>query len=304
MAIKVYGSMFSTATIRVLLCLTEKDLDFELINIDLASGEHQMPHMLSRNPFGQIPAFEDGDVKLFESRAIILYIVRTYPYKGTNLVSHDPKQKAIETMWMEVECQVFDPAVVGLAWELWMKRFLFGQKEDPAIGLEKKLDCLLDVYESRLSESKYLAGDRYSLADLYHVPMIKFLMDTQTKEVFEAREHLSAWVRDILARRACLKAYCYTGEDAAAATALTHGAHTAVATAVMATISDEIRVTLAPARPSALPGDPPNSGDAPTASTLRRSARIVGARPDTTVPPQGGSTHPPQSPAFGPISDA
>ncbi|KAI3773134.1 hypothetical protein L6452_04335 [Arctium lappa] len=126
MAIKVYGSMLSTATLRVLLCLAEKDLDFELINIDLAAGEHKMPHMLSRNPFGQIPAFEDGDIKLFESRAILQYIVRTYADKGTDLVSNDPKKKAIESMWMEVESQAFDPSTVGLAWELCMKRFLFG----------------------------------------------------------------------------------------------------------------------------------------------------------------------------------
>ncbi|KAJ0597796.1 putative glutathione transferase [Helianthus annuus] len=88
MAIKVYGSMFSTATLRVLLCLAEKDLDFELINVDLASGEHKTPHMLSRSPFGHIPAFEDGDIKLFDSRAITQYISRTYADKGTDLITN------------------------------------------------------------------------------------------------------------------------------------------------------------------------------------------------------------------------
>ncbi|KAJ0597792.1 putative glutathione transferase [Helianthus annuus] len=65
MGIKVYGSIVSTATLRVLICLAEKDLEFELINVDMASGEHKRPHILTRNPFGQIPAFEDDDIKLF-----------------------------------------------------------------------------------------------------------------------------------------------------------------------------------------------------------------------------------------------
>lgn len=49
MVMKVYGSMISTATLRVLVCLAEKDIDFELIHVDLASGEHKKPHLLSIN---------------------------------------------------------------------------------------------------------------------------------------------------------------------------------------------------------------------------------------------------------------
>ncbi|KAJ0797161.1 putative glutathione transferase [Helianthus annuus] len=209
MAIKVYGSMFSTATLRVLLCLAEKDLDFELINVDLASGEHKTPHMLSRSPFGHIPAFEDGDIKLFDSRAITQYISRTYTDKGTDLITKEPKKAAMESVWMEVEAHEFDPVTKKLAWELCMKRFLFRQKGDDVVvnAEKKKLECVLDVYEARLSESKYLGGDSFSLADLHHAPMIKFMMDTQIKEVFDARPCVSAWVVDILSRPACVKIF-------------------------------------------------------------------------------------------------
>lgn len=210
MAIKVYGSMISTATLRVLVCLAEKDLHFELIYVDLASGEQKKPHILSTNPFGQIPVFEDGDVKLMESRAIMQYIARTYVNKGTDLISNDLKKAAEQSMWMEVESQKFEPATTRLVWELCMKRLLFGEKEDEAVvnELEKKLGCLLDVYEARLTESKYLGGDSFSMADLYHIPVIKFLMGTQTKKLFDARPHVSAWVADILSRPSCLKAFC------------------------------------------------------------------------------------------------
>ncbi|KAK9055820.1 hypothetical protein SSX86_026905 [Deinandra increscens subsp. villosa] len=209
MAIKVYGSMLSTATLRVLLCLAEKDIDFELINVDLASGEHKKPHILSRNPFGQIPAFEDGDIKLFESRAISQYISRTYVGKGTDLINTDPKKAAVESVWMEVESLKFDPVTTKLAWELCMKRMLFGQNGDEEVvkAEEKTLGSVLDVYESRLSESKYLGGDSFSLADLHHAPMVKFMMETRIKDVFDARPCVSAWVADILARPACVKVF-------------------------------------------------------------------------------------------------
>ncbi|XP_076920470.1 glutathione S-transferase APIC-like [Bidens hawaiensis] len=209
MAIKVYGSDFSIGTYRVLLCLAEKDIDFELITVHLASGEHKKPHMLARNPFGQIPAFEDGDIKLFESRAIAQYISRAYVDKGTCLINMDPKKAAVEAVWMEAEAHQFDRATTALMWELCMKRFLFGQSgdEDVVNAEEKKLVCVLDVYEARLSESKYLGGDSFSLADLFHTPMIKFLMGTQMKCVFDTRPHVSAWVADILSRLACVKVF-------------------------------------------------------------------------------------------------
>ncbi|XP_076920469.1 glutathione S-transferase APIC-like [Bidens hawaiensis] len=209
MAIKVYGSMFSAATLRVLLCLAEKDIDFELITVDLATGEHKKPHMLERNPFGQIPAFEDGDLKLFESRAIARYISVAYAGKGTDLISPDPKKAAVEDVWSEVEAHQFQPAIVKLGWELYMKRVLFGQKADEDIvnAEEKKLASVLDVYEERLSKTKYLGGDSFSLADLSHAPMTSFLLGTKTERVLHERPHVSAWVTDMFARPACVKVF-------------------------------------------------------------------------------------------------
>ncbi|KAI7745547.1 hypothetical protein M8C21_006722 [Ambrosia artemisiifolia] len=71
MAIKLYGAVVSTNTLRVMACLAEKDLHYEFINIDLSNKEHKSPGFLSRNPFGQVPAFEDGDLKLFGTKIII-----------------------------------------------------------------------------------------------------------------------------------------------------------------------------------------------------------------------------------------
>ncbi|XP_062083290.1 glutathione S-transferase-like [Humulus lupulus] len=202
--VKVIGTAYSIATMRVMACLYEKDLDFELVPVNLSTGEHKREPFVSLNPFGQVPAFEDGDLKLYESRAITRYIAQEYINRGTDLVFKEPKKQAVESVWAEVEAHHFDPAGIILNWELSVKPRLLGQEVDQAAvdENEDKLVQVLDVYEKRLTESKYLGGDRYTLADLHHLPTAEYLMDTGVKMLFESRPRVSAWLADITARPA------------------------------------------------------------------------------------------------------
>ncbi|XP_071719011.1 glutathione S-transferase-like [Rutidosis leptorrhynchoides] len=202
MTVKVYGFVGSNATYRVLASLYEKNVDFELVTVNMASWEHKRPKFLSRNPFGQVPAFVDGDLTLFESRAITQYVARKYEGKGTELIMKDPLQMAIQTVWMEVENQKFDRSSWKLM-EIAMGRVRGGP--ELVAEYEKKLSDVLDVYEARLTECKYLAGDSFTLADLHHLPNINFLMSTRVKRLFEARPHVRAWAKDIQSRPAWVK---------------------------------------------------------------------------------------------------
>ncbi|THG01750.1 hypothetical protein TEA_008987 [Camellia sinensis var. sinensis] len=65
---RVYGSLKSPATLKVLANLFEHDLDFEFVPVDLENGEHKNKHFLSMNPFGQVPVYEDGGIKQFATR--------------------------------------------------------------------------------------------------------------------------------------------------------------------------------------------------------------------------------------------
>ncbi|EYU46696.1 hypothetical protein ABFS82_04G018300 [Erythranthe guttata] len=203
MAIKVHGSTFSTAAMRVFACLNEKGLDFEFVPVDMRSGAHKKESFLSLNPFGQVPAFEDGDLNLFESRAINQYIAHTYADNGTPLLYLDPKKMAIATVWAEVEAQKFDGPASKLTWELGLKPLLGMATDDAVVEQQEALLCkVLDVYEARLAESKYLGGDRFTLADLHHLPTMSYLMATRVKACFDSRPHVSAWCADISARPA------------------------------------------------------------------------------------------------------
>ncbi|KAJ7977531.1 Glutathione S-transferase [Quillaja saponaria] len=122
------------------------------------------------------------------------------------MISQDPKKMAIIGVWLEVEAHQFDPAASKLTWELGIKHLL-GMPTDPAVVEENevKLAKVLDIYEGRLVQSKYLAFDSFTLADLHHLPNLQYLMGTQSWELFESRPHVSAWVTDIMARPAWSK---------------------------------------------------------------------------------------------------
>ncbi|KAF3495553.1 hypothetical protein DY000_02051778 [Brassica cretica] len=135
--IKVFGHPASTATRRVLIALQEKDLDFELVHVELKDGEHKKQPFLSRNPFGKVPAFEDGDFKLFESRAITQYIAHEYADKGNQLLSPGSKNMAILAMGMEIEAHEFDSVASKLGWEQIFENF-FGLTTDPAVVKEEE----------------------------------------------------------------------------------------------------------------------------------------------------------------------
>lgn len=134
------------------------------------------------------------------------YIAEAYANKGTPLISSDPKKMAIIANWMEVEAQRFEAAGGKLNVEILVKP-MKGLTTDEAVveQFTAQLGSILDVYEARLSKSKYLGGDEVSLADLHHVPVMANLMMTKVKALFDARPAVSAWASALIARPAWQK---------------------------------------------------------------------------------------------------
>src|SRR4051812_37552645 len=76
--IKLYGSAISGHVHRVRLFLSMLGLPFEVIELDLKQRDNRTPEFLARNPFGQVPVIEDGDVTLADSNAILVYLNARY----------------------------------------------------------------------------------------------------------------------------------------------------------------------------------------------------------------------------------
>ncbi|KAF6142661.1 hypothetical protein GIB67_015147 [Kingdonia uniflora] len=66
---KLYGMMFSTATMSV-AALYEKEVEFEFVSVNLNKEEHKKHPYLAMNPFDQVTALEVGDLKLFDAAVV------------------------------------------------------------------------------------------------------------------------------------------------------------------------------------------------------------------------------------------
>src|SRR6187397_48671 len=71
--IKFYFNLAPNPT-KVALCLEEMGLPYELVPIDTRKGEQHTPEFLAINPNAKVPAIVDGDVTMFDSNAILLYL--------------------------------------------------------------------------------------------------------------------------------------------------------------------------------------------------------------------------------------
>ncbi|HEX4448849.1 MAG TPA: glutathione S-transferase [Polyangiaceae bacterium] len=80
--IRLYRHPLSGHAHRAELFLSILGLPFERIDVDLAKAEQKSPDFLARNPFGQVPVIEDGDVTLPESNAILVYLANRYDPTG------------------------------------------------------------------------------------------------------------------------------------------------------------------------------------------------------------------------------
>ncbi|CAN1174484.1 Glutathione S-transferase [Linum perenne] len=206
--VKVYGPPLSTAVSRVLACLIEKDVPFQLVPVDMSKGEHKKPEFLKLQPFGQVPVFQDDEISLFESRAICRYICSKYPTKGNKaLYGTNPLSQASIEQWLEAESQSFNPPSGTLVFQLAFAPRMKIPQDQKAIRLnEDKLGKVLDVYENRLGESRYLAGDEFSLADLSHLPNADYLTTVAGKEeMFSSRKNVGRWLDESMERESWKK---------------------------------------------------------------------------------------------------
>ncbi len=165
----IYGHPASTCTQRVLLALAEKGVtDYELKIVDLSKGEHKQPEYLAKQPFGQIPVLEDGDYRVYESRAMTRYIDDIYT-EGTTLVPKDAKSRGLVEQWISIEMSHNKP-LESLVYELVFKGF-YGLVTDKAavVELEKKYREFLKAFNTALEGKKYLVGDSFTLAGTIHL---------------------------------------------------------------------------------------------------------------------------------------
>lgn len=158
-AIKLYGFPLSGHTHRVELMLSLLGLPSEFILVDLKQGAHKAPEFVATlNSFGQVPAIDDNGTVLADSNAILVYLASTYG-KGQWLPS-DPVGQARVQRWLSAAAGQLHagPAAARLA-------LVFGAQVDTDTAISRS-HALLQLVEQQLRQSRYLASEQPSIADV------------------------------------------------------------------------------------------------------------------------------------------
>ncbi|KAJ0964033.1 hypothetical protein J5N97_029155 [Dioscorea zingiberensis] len=204
-----YGKPMLPDVSRVLACLYEKEIKFNLI--DMHEGHQMSPGFLNlqASTSAPVPGFEDSSTILFESRAICRYVAEKYAKQNNKyLLGRDLLERASIEQWLKSEELSFDPPSSTLVFHLAFVP-LNGACEPEKSLLEqneKKLAKVLDVYEQRLGDSRFLAGNEFTLADLFHLPNSHYLANSEEwRHLFESRKNVRRWWKKISNRNSWRK---------------------------------------------------------------------------------------------------
>jgi glutathione S-transferase len=164
----------------------------------VAFAEMKQPAHLALQPFGQIPTYEEGDLALFESGAIILHIAET----RSGLLPTDPDARARAIAWMFAAKSTVEPVVV----EREVAKLIEGDKPWTAERLpliEDRIRGRLSALSKRLGDSDWLDGE-FSAGDLL---MINVLRRPSAAEIVPEFPNLAAYVARGEARPAFKRAF-------------------------------------------------------------------------------------------------
>ena len=184
----LWASPVSTCSRRVIACLHEVGADWDFVPIDLGKGEQKSEAVLAIQPYGKVPIWQDtpGAFTLFESRAIVRHLA-----EGSHLVPADAKARAFMEQWISIDYSYFGPSFLPI----YYMRFLRKVPLDEAKCAEHEAALLptLDILESRLAESEYLACTDFSLADLTYLCYFAMFDKVGLQGLVDSRPKLSAW---------------------------------------------------------------------------------------------------------------
>ena len=164
----------------------------------LSFNETKQPAHLALHPFGQIPTYEDGDLALFETGAIILHIAERH----AGLLPDDTNHRARAIAWMFAALNTVEPPIVERELVPYLERDKSWYEERLPI-LEDRIRVRLDQFSRRLGDADWLDG-AFSAGDLLMVTVLRRL---EGLGILEEYPNLSAYVARGKARPAYKRAF-------------------------------------------------------------------------------------------------
>ena len=157
---KLYGVSGSRA-LRSIWAIEEVGIEYEHVPMHFSKAGSDTDY-LAVNPNGRIPALVDGEVTLFESMAINLYLAKTY---GGDLYPSDPADEARAIQWSVWGISEIEPLQMRIV----IQKFFVPKEQQDANEVQAAAESLerpLKVLNAHLANRQYLLGDTFTIADL------------------------------------------------------------------------------------------------------------------------------------------
>jgi glutathione S-transferase len=155
---KLYVHPISGHAHRARLFLSLIGADVDIVEVDLAKGEHKTPEFLVKNRFGQVPVLEDGSATIADSNAIMVYAAKKFGHSAW--LPEDPAGAAAVQRWLSVAAGpiAFGPAAARL-----VTIFKAGFNPDEVIA---RAHAILALIEAELEGRTWIAADHPTIADI------------------------------------------------------------------------------------------------------------------------------------------
>ncbi|OQE28268.1 hypothetical protein PENSTE_c003G04406 [Penicillium steckii] len=187
--------------VKASITLEELGLSYKTVPIDISSNIQKEEWFLKINPNGRIPAIQDGSQRVFESGSIMLYLADKYDTDRKISYAPGSPEYIEQVSWLMFQMGGLGP-MQGQANHF---RLFAGVRSD--YGIKRYIDetkRLYEVLESRLKESPYLAGEKYTIADIANYSWVRSgpgLLEIDLSEF----PSLKKWIDEISKRSAVTK---------------------------------------------------------------------------------------------------
>ena len=197
--IKLYFAPRTRAT-RPRWILEELGLPYELVQVDLAKGEHKLISHLRLHPLGRVPVLVDGDVTIFESAAICMYLADKHldkklaPAPGTD--ARAPYYQWIVFAGTELEPPIAQYATYAQGPE---------DQRNPELAAKAKERALaaIKVVEHGLLGKMYLVAEKFSAADIVLGSILRW---ADSLKLLTDAPDIQSWLSELKSRAAFKKA--------------------------------------------------------------------------------------------------
>jgi glutathione S-transferase len=214
--IKLLGLRISVYTRIARLVLEEKEIEYDLEEVDIFADGGAPAEYLAHNPFGTIPRLIHGEFDLFETTAITRYIDETFP--GTALQPMRSAQRARMNQIISIlDCYSYR----AMVWDIYVQRVVVAgggglADETLIVSALPTAQKTLQQLDLLRGDSEFLAGELLSLADLHAYPMLRYFVEAPEGAVMlESFPRLQQWMGQMQNRPSvCATSFHWTTETA------------------------------------------------------------------------------------------